>query len=222
MAIVINGSGTVTGLSVGGLPDGIVDEGTLANSSVVTAKLNDDAVTNAKIANDAITEHELAGGAVVTAAINDDAVTGAKVAAGAVIQVVQAVQTSTTTISTTGSWQAVGLEAAITPSATSSKILITVTGSQYNDTNDQTAGATIFRDSTNLGHASTGFMPTYINWGNGGGDDLQVACGVTYLDSPSTTSATTYSVKAYTDKNNYRWNGIRDAKAVIVLMEIAG
>ena len=32
MAIVINGSGTVTGLSVGGLPDDTVDEGSLANS----------------------------------------------------------------------------------------------------------------------------------------------------------------------------------------------
>ena len=30
MAIVINGSGTVTGLAVGGLPDGTVDKGTLA------------------------------------------------------------------------------------------------------------------------------------------------------------------------------------------------
>ena len=35
MAIVINGSGTVTGISVGGLPDGIVDSGTLASSSIV-------------------------------------------------------------------------------------------------------------------------------------------------------------------------------------------
>ena len=32
MAIVINGSGTVTGLAVGGLPDDTVDAGTLANS----------------------------------------------------------------------------------------------------------------------------------------------------------------------------------------------
>jgi len=34
MAIVINGSGTVTGISVGGLPDGVVDAGTLATDSV--------------------------------------------------------------------------------------------------------------------------------------------------------------------------------------------
>jgi len=39
MAIVINGSGTVTGLAVGGLPDGTVDEGTLATNSVTSAKI---------------------------------------------------------------------------------------------------------------------------------------------------------------------------------------
>ena len=169
--------------------------------------------------------NKITDGTIVNADINASAaIAGTKLVmpTGSVLQVVQAVQTTTTTISTTGSWQAVGLEAAITPSSSSSKILITVTGSQYNDTNDQTAGATIFRGSTRLGDTTTGFMPTYINWGNGGGDDLQVACNVTYLDSPSTTSATTYSVKAYTDKNTYRWNGLRTCHAVIVLQEIAG
>ena len=38
MAIVINGSGTVTGLSVGGLPDGTVDNDTVA-SGLVSSKL---------------------------------------------------------------------------------------------------------------------------------------------------------------------------------------
>jgi hypothetical protein len=37
MAIVINGSGTVTGLSVGGLPDGTVDSGTIATGTIVDA-----------------------------------------------------------------------------------------------------------------------------------------------------------------------------------------
>ena len=44
MAIAINGSGTVTGISVGGLPDGIVDSGTLATNSVDSAELIDGAV----------------------------------------------------------------------------------------------------------------------------------------------------------------------------------
>jgi len=49
MAIAINGSGTVTGLSVGGLPDGTVDDGTLASSAVTETKIATDAVTAAKI-----------------------------------------------------------------------------------------------------------------------------------------------------------------------------
>ena len=49
MAIVINGSGTVTGLAVGGLPDGIVDAGTLATNSVDSAELIDGAVDDSHI-----------------------------------------------------------------------------------------------------------------------------------------------------------------------------
>ena len=51
MAIVINGSGTVTGISVGGLPDGIVDAGTLATNSVDSAELIDGAIDAAHLAN---------------------------------------------------------------------------------------------------------------------------------------------------------------------------
>ena len=49
MAIVINGSGTVTGLSVGGLPDGTVDSDTLASNSVVTGKIADGTIANADV-----------------------------------------------------------------------------------------------------------------------------------------------------------------------------
>ena len=38
MPITINGSGTITGVSVGGLPDGIVDTDMIANSAVTSAK----------------------------------------------------------------------------------------------------------------------------------------------------------------------------------------
>jgi len=41
MAITINGSGTVTGLVVGGLPDGTVDADTLATDSVTAVKIPD-------------------------------------------------------------------------------------------------------------------------------------------------------------------------------------
>ncbi len=48
MAITINGNGTITGISVGGLPDGIVDTDMIATNAVATAKIADNAVTSAK------------------------------------------------------------------------------------------------------------------------------------------------------------------------------
>ena len=51
MAISINGNGTITGISVGGLPDGIVDNGTLANNSVNSNQIVSGAVGTAEIAD---------------------------------------------------------------------------------------------------------------------------------------------------------------------------
>ena len=48
MSITINGNGTITGISVGGLPDGIVDTDMLATNAVATAKIANNAVTSAK------------------------------------------------------------------------------------------------------------------------------------------------------------------------------
>jgi hypothetical protein len=50
MSIVINGSGTISGISVGGLPDSIVDAGTLATDSVDSAELIDGAVDDSHMA----------------------------------------------------------------------------------------------------------------------------------------------------------------------------
>ena len=55
MAIAINGSGTMTGISVGGLPDGIVDSGTLATNSVDSAELIDGAIDASHLASGAVT-----------------------------------------------------------------------------------------------------------------------------------------------------------------------
>jgi len=52
MAITIDGDGTITGLSVGGLPDGVVDADMLAANAVTTAKISDSQITEAKLASD--------------------------------------------------------------------------------------------------------------------------------------------------------------------------
>ena len=60
MPIVINGSGTVTGISAGGLPDGVVDLDTLAANSVNAAKIVDGTIVVGDIADDAVTADKLA------------------------------------------------------------------------------------------------------------------------------------------------------------------
>lgn len=49
MPITISGSGTITGLTTGGLPNGIVDTDMLAANAVETAKVADNAISSAKI-----------------------------------------------------------------------------------------------------------------------------------------------------------------------------
>ena len=48
MPVTINGDGSISGLAVGGLPDGIVDADSLAANAVTTAKLANGAATQAK------------------------------------------------------------------------------------------------------------------------------------------------------------------------------
>ena len=51
MPVTINGSGSIAGLSVGGLPNGTVDADTLASNAVTSAKIAANAVTNTEIAD---------------------------------------------------------------------------------------------------------------------------------------------------------------------------
>ena len=53
MPVTINGNGSITGLSVGGLPNGTVNADTLASNAVTTVKIADDAVATSKIAANA-------------------------------------------------------------------------------------------------------------------------------------------------------------------------
>jgi len=77
MAIVINGSGTVTGLAVGGLPDGTVDAGTLATNSVDSAELIDGAVDDSHMA--AMAASKLTGALPAISAANLTAIPAANI-----------------------------------------------------------------------------------------------------------------------------------------------
>jgi len=94
---------------------------------------------------------------------------------------------------------ATALLKAITPSSTSNKILVFASGIIQSSNASTNSVITLYRDSTNLGSASSGMASQY---GSGGGGSCNF--GMNYLDSPSTTSEVTYRVyfKANSGSNN--------------------
>jgi len=199
MAIVINGSGTVTGLAVGGLPDGTVDADTLAANSVVTGKITDGAILNADINSSA-------------------SIAGSKIngSFGKVLQVVNAVQ-ATEVSSNSATYADTGLTLAITPSATSSKILVIASNDCKKAGADTWTNIRCYRDSTEIGGTIIGRK---INDTDDSGTSQSVF-SFTILDSPSSTSAVTYKTQFNTNSGGgtIRINS-GSGSSTICLMEI--
>ena len=104
---------------------------------------------------------------------------------GKVLQVVSVTNTTQQT-TTSGTYVAsTGFTASITPSSTSSKILVSV---MSNIRSSADASYTLYRGATNLA-GSGAFVQIYA-----GGADTRQLMTINYLDAPSTTSATTYTL----------------------------
>ena len=120
---------------------------------------------------------------------------------GTVLQVVQAVKTDTFSTTNTTFTDITGLAVSITPKFANSKILVNVSlsGILYRPTAN--AGAfRVMRDSTavGIGDADGVRNRTSIAGFSGSADSLMTA-NVMFLDSPATTSATTYKVQLWQD-----------------------
>ena len=137
-------------------------------------------------------------------------------AAGSVIQVVQG-QYSTTVTSSSTSYIATGLTASITPTSTSSKILVLVS---YPST-DKRIGNTYLGLRLNR-NGSLITTITNQDMYNGQVNVTSSNISYTYLDSPSSASALTYSTVFNSGAGNAQvsinWNG---GPSTLTLMEIA-
>ena len=128
-------------------------------------------------------------------AISGASLTG--ITTGKVLQVVSVNLPTAVTVTYSASWQDLaGMSVAITPSATTSKIYImcSLTSANSNHSNGR-----ILRDSTAVGAGTAaGSRPGGFSYGNnpGGGNSTRVD-SMNFLDSPSTTSATTYKVQLF-------------------------
>jgi len=145
--------------------------------------------------------------------------TFAEAGGGKVLQVVQSIFSGGKATTSTSFVDVANASVSITPSSTSSKVLVLVNAS---DVQKSAAGVSgyikIVRNSTDL--ISLGNQIGYTansNWQNVG------SVSGTYLDSPATTSATTYKLQFKTDNGTgtfYINSGGSDS--MITVMEIAG
>ena len=153
MPIAINGSGSITGITAGGLPDGCV------------------------------TADDLASGV-----------------GGKILQVKQAVKSDRQTIQSQTLVEITGMSVSITPSSTSSKILVDYSlvvfanAQYYTMRLLRNSDSTIFIGDTNPNATSQSrgafgtYQASYVN---------AMTVAQKFLDSPNTTSATTYKLQAH-------------------------
>jgi hypothetical protein len=133
---------------------------------------------------------------------------------GKVLQVLSATDsTNRTTNSTSFTNNSSTLSISITPSSTSSKILIMMSIGAYK----KAGGAhfiTVFRGSTNLAADNAGFIPN-------SDQNHNMSSAIVFLDSPSTTSATTYQFRHRSESSGDSQNihGLGGTSS-LVLMEI--
>jgi len=118
---------------------------------------------------------------------------------GKIGQVVQTVKSDTFTSTSTTFADVTGMSVAITPSATSSKVLVMATLNVGNNTDDRWSAYRLVRGSTALSIGDTDGSRTTASAGSvrqtaTGAQNLVSNMSVIYLDSPSTTSATTYKL----------------------------
>lgn len=189
---------------------------TVINGTTGIDKVQDGTVTADKIASGAVTDAKIAA---MAASKLTGQVADSNAPSGSVIQVVNGI--SSTETSTTGTTLIdTTVTASITPSSTSSKILIIASVPAYKSDGyiDNGIKIALARNGSTIGASywvAYGLW-NYINNRNRGGYSIN------YLDSPSSTSSLTYKIQIASMYSGY-YVGVNHDYSVgsITLMEIA-
>ena len=204
MPVTINGDGHISGLVVGGLPNGSVNADTLASNAVTTAKLHNDAVTASHMPT------------------------------GSVIQTVQHNFTTGNFTTQSNSYVDItGFSQAITPLAASSKILVILSVSisaNPSGTYNGQVGVSVNRSIAGGSYTAVASqMPgnyiqeTYASYHH-------ESMNITFLDSPSYSlgNAITYKMQmksadtSVTSACYTQMGGVTNGTSKLLLLEIAG
>ena len=208
---------------------GTPGSGTVDSSAIVAGAVDDSHISGmaaSKLSGTIATARLGSGTASSSTFLRGDQ-TYAEAGGGKVLQVVTGtLATAYSRSNLTATWVSVGLNASITPSATSSKILVIANiyatpaaGASSASQNHVSLG--LFRDSTHIGASRQ--VPLLTNRHTS-------ECGIVYEDSPSSTSAITYDIRgsdidnasnSYLSVNEFGQSTQQTATSSIVLMEIS-
>lgn len=154
-------------------------------------------------------------GGVERMQISNSGVTGTGISAGKILQVVS--NSSNTNVTTSGSTISDILNVSITPSSASNKILLMATCCLFINSNDNAfSGVRIYR-----GTSSSGTLLIRQVGGQSEAVDIYSQAGISFVDSPNTTSATTYTLAISRESGNTTSVGTDNLTYLIIAQEIA-
>jgi len=140
---------------------------------------------------------------------------------GKIGQVIQTVSTASSSISTTSFADVI--TAAITPSATSSKILIDFRLGGYNPGAAMDIFFRVLRDSTTLQTGTAGQGTACQSAGTPNSDRGDGGFSINFLDSPNSTSSITFHLQTKVSGSSYTFNskgGSYSTISTLTLMEV--
>lgn len=181
-----------------------------ANKAVVASDLDPAVITGqtALTSEPASTDEFLISDAGVLKRLDASLIGGGKV-----LQVVAGTH-ATEVSSSSSSYVTTGITASIAPSATSSKVLIIANTTGRKETAASNGNYTIFKASSDLDSTGNGFARVRDDAGG-------IFCNapIVHLDSPSTTSSTTYTMFMKSSSGSV-FSSVSDSPSSIILMEI--
>jgi hypothetical protein len=190
-----------------------INANNIVGGSITGAKLAANTVSGDVIGQNAISSNNIVS--VNASIITVGTLPTARLPSNTVLQVVSNTFTSSFT-SSSGSFVTIGLTASITPTSSSSRILILIDSFVRSDATNF-VNATIYKNgSTNFGGVN-GLKALYA-----GNEAFVLPVSFAYYDSPATTSSTSYALFMRTEIAQAFYLEAAGRISTITLMEIAG
>jgi hypothetical protein len=225
----LKGAGTSAITSQSGIPAGDITSGTLGVARGGTGATT---LTSGGYLKGAGTSAITSQSGIPAGDITSGSFAYARLPAGSVLNVVSVTKTDTFSAASTSMTNITGLSATITPTATTSKILVILTFGAIDLSTNNFVQGDVTRSGTVIGVGAAAGSRTRASWGyNSPGANAPAGASFTFLDSPATTSSRTYQARARSASGTFYINRTDSdtdnttffrAVSTITLIEVAG